>query len=113
MKRGPHQASPLMVNNRMAGTRITVWDVLHDLETGGGPVRDGGDRASQRCTRRRRRQGYRGFPSGTDGRASADCSPQGAWQSPCKYRHLGTASHEVAAVAEAASRAEDGGCGGL
>jgi hypothetical protein len=35
MKRGPHQASPLMVNNRMAGTRITVWDVLHDLETGG------------------------------------------------------------------------------
>jgi Protein of unknown function (DUF433) len=24
----------MMVNNRLAGTRITVWDVLHDRETG-------------------------------------------------------------------------------
>jgi hypothetical protein len=34
MKRGPHKASPMIVNNRIAGTRITVWDVLHYLETG-------------------------------------------------------------------------------
>jgi uncharacterized protein (DUF433 family) len=34
MKRGPHKARPMIVNNRIAGTRITVWDVLHYLETG-------------------------------------------------------------------------------
>lgn len=34
MKRGPHKASPMIVKNRIAGTRITVWDVLHYLETG-------------------------------------------------------------------------------
>jgi uncharacterized protein (DUF433 family) len=34
MKRGPHKASPMIVNNRITGTRITVWDVLHYLETG-------------------------------------------------------------------------------
>lgn len=34
MKRGPHKASPIIVNNRLAGTRITVWDVLYYLETG-------------------------------------------------------------------------------
>ncbi len=34
MKRGPHKARPLIVNNHIAGTRITVWDVLHYLETG-------------------------------------------------------------------------------
>ena len=34
MKRGPNKARPMMVNNRIAGTRITVWDVLHYLETG-------------------------------------------------------------------------------
>ena len=33
MKRGPRKASPMIVNNRIAGTRITVWDVLHYLET--------------------------------------------------------------------------------
>jgi hypothetical protein len=26
MKRGPHKARPMIVNNRIAGTRITVWD---------------------------------------------------------------------------------------
>src|SRR5262245_23396497 len=34
MKRAPHKASPMIVNNRIAGTRITVWDILHYLETG-------------------------------------------------------------------------------
>jgi uncharacterized protein (DUF433 family) len=34
MKRGSHKARPMIVNNRIAGTRITVWDVLHYLETG-------------------------------------------------------------------------------
>lgn len=34
MKRGPHKASPIIVNNRLAGIRITVWDVLYYLETG-------------------------------------------------------------------------------
>ena len=34
MKHGPNKARPLIVNNRIAGTRITVWDVLHYLETG-------------------------------------------------------------------------------
>jgi uncharacterized protein (DUF433 family) len=34
MKRRPHKVSPMIVNNRIAGTRITVWDVLHYLETG-------------------------------------------------------------------------------
>jgi uncharacterized protein (DUF433 family) len=34
MKHGPNKASPMIVNNRIAGTRITVWDVLHYLETG-------------------------------------------------------------------------------
>ena len=34
MKRGPYKASPMIVNNRIAGTRITVWDVLHYLDTG-------------------------------------------------------------------------------
>ena len=34
MKRGPNKARPMIVNNRIAGTRITVWDVLHYLETG-------------------------------------------------------------------------------
>ena len=34
MKRDPNKARPMIVNNRIAGTRITVWDVLHYLETG-------------------------------------------------------------------------------
>jgi uncharacterized protein (DUF433 family) len=34
MKPGPNKAGPVIVNNRIAGTRITVWDVLHYLETG-------------------------------------------------------------------------------
>jgi uncharacterized protein (DUF433 family) len=34
MKRGPNKARPMIVKNRIAGTRITVWDVLHYLETG-------------------------------------------------------------------------------
>lgn len=34
MKHGCNKASPMIVNNRIAGTRITVWDVLHYLETG-------------------------------------------------------------------------------
>jgi uncharacterized protein (DUF433 family) len=34
MKHGPNKARPMIVNNRIAGTRITVWDVLHYLETG-------------------------------------------------------------------------------
>ena len=34
MKRGPNKASPMIVKNRIVGTRITVWDVLHYLETG-------------------------------------------------------------------------------
>ena len=34
MKHGRNKASPMIVNNRIAGTRITVWDVLHYLETG-------------------------------------------------------------------------------
>jgi uncharacterized protein (DUF433 family) len=34
MKRGPNKAKPMIVSNRIAGTRITVWDVLHYLETG-------------------------------------------------------------------------------
>jgi uncharacterized protein (DUF433 family) len=34
VKRGPNKARPMIVNNRIAGTRITVWDVLHYLETG-------------------------------------------------------------------------------
>ena len=34
MKRGLNKASPMIVHNRLAGTRITVWDVLHYLEAG-------------------------------------------------------------------------------
>ena len=34
MKCGLNKARPMIVNNRIAGTRITVWDVLHYLETG-------------------------------------------------------------------------------
>jgi uncharacterized protein (DUF433 family) len=34
MNRGPDQAKTMIVKNRVAGTRITVWDVLHYLETG-------------------------------------------------------------------------------
>jgi uncharacterized protein (DUF433 family) len=34
MKRGPNEAKPMIVNNCIAGTRITVWDVLHYLDTG-------------------------------------------------------------------------------
>jgi uncharacterized protein (DUF433 family) len=34
MKRGPNTARPMIVKNRIAATRITVWDVLHYLETG-------------------------------------------------------------------------------
>jgi uncharacterized protein (DUF433 family) len=34
VKRGPNKARPMIVNNRIAGTRITVWDVLYYLETG-------------------------------------------------------------------------------
>jgi uncharacterized protein (DUF433 family) len=34
VKRGPNKARPMIVKNRIAGTRITVWDVLHYLETG-------------------------------------------------------------------------------
>jgi uncharacterized protein (DUF433 family) len=30
----PNEARPMIVKNRIAGTRITVWDVLHYLETG-------------------------------------------------------------------------------
>ena len=31
---GPNKVRPMIVKNRIAGTRITVWDVLHYLETG-------------------------------------------------------------------------------
>jgi uncharacterized protein (DUF433 family) len=31
---GPDEVKTLMVKNCVAGTRITVWDVLHYLETG-------------------------------------------------------------------------------
>jgi len=34
MARGRNKARPMIVNNRIAGTRITVWDVLHYLEHG-------------------------------------------------------------------------------
>gem|GEM_PF-1943382 len=34
VKRGPNKARRMIVKNRIAGTRITVWDVLHYLETG-------------------------------------------------------------------------------
>jgi uncharacterized protein (DUF433 family) len=34
VKCGPNKARPMIVKNRIAGTRITVWDVLHYLETG-------------------------------------------------------------------------------
>ena len=34
MKRGSNKARPMIIKNRIAGTRITVWDVLHYLETG-------------------------------------------------------------------------------
>jgi uncharacterized protein (DUF433 family) len=34
MMRGRNKAKPMIVNNHIAGTRITVWDVLHYLETG-------------------------------------------------------------------------------
>jgi uncharacterized protein (DUF433 family) len=34
VKRGPNKARTMIVKNRIAGTRITVWDVLHYLETG-------------------------------------------------------------------------------
>jgi len=34
VKRGPNKARPMIVQNRIAGTRITIWDVLHYLETG-------------------------------------------------------------------------------
>jgi uncharacterized protein (DUF433 family) len=34
VKRGPNKARPTIVKNRIAGTRMTVWDVLHYLETG-------------------------------------------------------------------------------
>jgi uncharacterized protein (DUF433 family) len=34
MKHSPNKASSIIVNNRIAGTRITIWDVLHYLETG-------------------------------------------------------------------------------
>jgi uncharacterized protein (DUF433 family) len=33
MKRGPNKARPMIVNNRIAGTRITAWDILCYLET--------------------------------------------------------------------------------
>ena len=33
MKRRSNKARPMIVNNRIEGTRITVWDVLHYLET--------------------------------------------------------------------------------
>jgi len=34
VKRGSNKARPMIIKNRIAGTRITVWDVLHYLETG-------------------------------------------------------------------------------
>ena len=34
MKYAPNEVRPMIVKNRIAGTRITVWDVLHYLETG-------------------------------------------------------------------------------
>jgi uncharacterized protein (DUF433 family) len=34
VKRSPNKARPMIVKNCIAGTRITVWDVLHYLETG-------------------------------------------------------------------------------
>src|SRR5206468_3480119 len=34
IKRGSNKARLMIVNNRIAGTRLTVWDVLHYLETG-------------------------------------------------------------------------------
>ena len=34
MKHAPNEARPMIVENRIAGTRITLWDVLHYLENG-------------------------------------------------------------------------------
>ena len=34
MKHAPNEARPMIVENRIAGTRITIWDVLHYLEAG-------------------------------------------------------------------------------
>ena len=34
MERDPNKAGLMLVKNRIARTRITVWDVLHYLETG-------------------------------------------------------------------------------
>jgi uncharacterized protein (DUF433 family) len=34
VKRDRNKARPLIVKNHIAGTRITVWDILHYLETG-------------------------------------------------------------------------------
>jgi len=34
VKYAPNEVRPMIVKNRIAGTRITVWDVLHYLETG-------------------------------------------------------------------------------
>ena len=34
VERDPNKAGLMLVKNRIARTRITVWDVLHYLETG-------------------------------------------------------------------------------
>jgi uncharacterized protein (DUF433 family) len=34
VKHAPNEARPMIVENRIAGTRITLWDVLHYLENG-------------------------------------------------------------------------------
>jgi uncharacterized protein (DUF433 family) len=34
VKHAPNEAKPMIVKNRIVGTRITVWDVLHYLENG-------------------------------------------------------------------------------
>jgi uncharacterized protein (DUF433 family) len=34
VKRGPNKARSMIIKNHIVGTRITVWDVLHYLETG-------------------------------------------------------------------------------
>ena len=52
MERDPNKAGLMLVKNRIARIRITVWDVLHYLETGWACLEIAGDLAPERSPSR-------------------------------------------------------------
>ena len=112
MKRGPNGGKPMIVNNRIAGTRITVWDVLHYLENRVVPARDYRGHASVSDAQVDAvAKVYCGAPRGTERAVHQQIEARKARGNPPEITaKLARESNEVAGVADATSRDEDVGC---